>query len=197
MPILEINHLSKRFGGFAAIDDLALDVSQSEILGLIGPNGAGKTTLFNIVTGFLRPTRGKILFDGRDITNLRPHEIAQLGIVRTFQISTLFMKSTVFDNVYAAYHMHYKTPVWKAFLHTPSARQEDKVAKQKAMETLDFMGLTSQKDKLAGELSSGYQKALAMCIAFTANPKLLLLDEPVTTLSADKVEMVMDRVVKV
>jgi ABC-type branched-subunit amino acid transport system ATPase component len=197
MALLEVKELSKYFGGLAAISQLDLDVFDSEILGIIGPNGAGKTTLLNIIAGFFPPTGGKVIFNGEDITGLRADQIARKGIGRTFQLPTLFMESTVFDNVFAAFHMHYREPGWKAFLHTPSVAKEEAIARQNTMQILDFMGLASQKDKLAGNLSSGYQKALTINIAFATNPKLLLLDEPVTTLSLDKVEMVMNLVTRV
>ena len=197
MALLELRGVTKYFGGLAAISNLDLDVAQGEILGLIGPNGAGKTTLFNVINGFYAPTTGKVVFEGKDITGLRPDQIAQRGIGRSFQASTLFMKSTVFNNVFTAFHMSHKQQAWKALLNTPSVREEERIIRQKAMEILDFMGLASQKDKLAAELSSGYQKALAISIAFATNPKLLLLDEAVTTLSPDKVEMIMKLVTKV
>jgi len=197
MALLEISGLSKHFGGLVAIHELNLDVFDGEILGLIGPNGSGKTTLFNLVTGFHKPTSGRVKFKGEDVTGLRPDQLARRGIVRTFQALTLFRQSTVFDNVFNAFHMHYKQPGWKAFLHTPSVSREEDTFKQRAMEILDVTGLTAQKDKLAGSLSSGYCKLLAIAISLATNPKLLLLDEPVTTLSPDKVEMVMEVVTRV
>lgn len=197
MALLEIRNLSKYFVGLAAVLELDLDVFDSEILGLIGPNGAGKTTLFNVICGFYPPSSGQVIFRGRDITGLKPHKIARSGIGRSFQASTLFMRSTVFDNVLTAYHINYGQPDWKAFLHTPSAIEEESIFSQKVTEILDFTGLTPQKDKIAENLSSGYQKALAISIALATKPKLLLLDEPVTTLSPDKVEMIMDLISKV
>jgi branched-chain amino acid transport system ATP-binding protein len=150
-----------------------------------------------VIAGFFLPTSGKIIFDGEDITGLRADQIAKKGIARTFQQSTLFTQLTVFDNVFATFHMYYKEPRWKAFLHTPSVRREEEVARQRTMEVLKFAGLASQKDKLANTLSSGYQKMLSIAMAFALQPKLLLLDEPVTTLSPDKVEMVMNLVTEI
>ena len=197
MALLEIRKLNKHFGGLVAIHDVDLDVFDLEILGLIGPNGAGKTTLFNVISGFFPPMSGSVIFNGEDITGLRADQIARKGIGRTFQASTVFMQSTVFDNVYSAYYMHYKEPAWKAFLHTASVREEERVIKRKAMEILEFTGLASQKDKIAGNLSSGYKKVLAISITLATNPKLLLLDEPATMLSPDKVEMIMELITKV
>jgi branched-chain amino acid transport system ATP-binding protein len=197
MKVLEVRNLRKHFGGLAALRDVDLEVFESEILGIIGPNGAGKTTLFNIIAGFFSPTSGMVMFRGEQLTSLRADQIARKGIGRTFQASTLFSQFTVFDNVFNAFHMHYKQPPWKALLHTRAVREEERTMKQKAMELLDFTGLASQKDKLAENLSSGYQKILTISIALATNPKILLLDEPVTTLSPQMVETVMGLVTKV
>jgi len=178
--MLEVKKLSKYFGGLAAIRELDLGVVESEILGLIGPNGAGKTTLFNVISGFFPPTSGKVIFDGRDITGLKAHEIAQLGISRTFQASTLFMKISVLDNVFTGYHMSYKTPIWKRLLRRPSALKEEEMLRKRAVEIIGFMGMASLKDELAINLPHGYQRILGVCMALATNPKLLLLDEPVT-----------------
>jgi branched-chain amino acid transport system ATP-binding protein len=180
MPLLEIRNLSKYFGGLAAVHDLDLDVLNSEILGLIGPNGAGKTTLFNVIAGFYPPSSGKVIFKGEDISGLRASEVAQRGIGRTFQASTLFMQQTVFDNVFIGFHKHYRQPEWKALLHTPAVRKEESAIKQRVMEILEFMGLASLKDELAGNLPHGHQRTLEICIALAIEPELLLLDEPVT-----------------
>ena len=180
MALLEIRGLSKHFGGLAALSEVDLDVFELEILGIIGPNGAGKTTLFNVVTGLLPPTSGWIRFRGEDITGLRADQIARRGIGRTFQASVLFGQATVFENVFTAFHMHYQQPEWKAFLRTPSARKEEELIRRKAMEVLEFMGLLPVKDELAANLPHGHQRALGICLALAINPKLLLLDEPVT-----------------
>ncbi len=195
--ILQVENLTKHFGGLLALNKVNLHVDNSEILGLIGPNGAGKSTLFNVISGYFPPTSGKVIFDGRDITGLKAHQIANLGISRTFQASATFKKISVLGNVFTGYHMSYKTSIWKRILRSPSALKEEEELKQKAMEILEFVGLSAQRDKLAGELSSGYLRLLAIGIALAANPKLMLLDEPVTTLSPDKVEMVMELITRV
>jgi branched-chain amino acid transport system ATP-binding protein len=118
MKSLEIRNLSKYFGGLGVLVDVSLDIFESEILGIIGPNGAGKTTLFNMITGVFPPTKGEIIFEGENLVGLRADEIAQKGVGRTFQASTLFKQSTVFDNVFTAFHTSYKQPLWKAFLNT-------------------------------------------------------------------------------
>jgi len=197
MALLEVRDLTKYFGGITALDHLDLDVNESEILGVIGPNGAGKSTLFNVVTGYLEPASGKVIFDGRDITRLEPHEIAKIRIGRTFQLSSLFAKTRVFDCIFTAFHQCYNVAWWQTLLNTSAAREEVSIMRQKIMEMLDFLELTEHKDKLAEELSSGYTRALAIGIALAASPRLLLLDEPVTTLSPDRVERTMQLLMKV
>jgi branched-chain amino acid transport system ATP-binding protein len=180
MALLEIRNLHKYFGGLAAVDALDFDVFNSEIVGLIGPNGAGKTTLFNVICGFHTATSGKVIFNGEEITRLKPHQIAGMGIGRTFQATTLFMEATVFDNVVTGFHKNYNASRWETFLHTPSARKEEDAIRQKAMEILEFMGLASLKGETAQDLPHGHQRVLGICIALATNPTLLLLDEPVT-----------------
>lgn len=197
MSLLRIENLHKHFEGVVALNGLDLDVVESEILGIIGPNGAGKSTLFNLITGFLKPSKGKILYREQDITGLRPDQIASKGIGRTFQDGSLFPQTRVFDSIYTAYHKSYKTGLWDAFLHTGKAHKEEAYFRERVHELMEFMGLTPHHHKLAANLSSGFQKALSIAIAFATNPRLLLLDEPVTTLSADRVEMVMNLVRKV
>jgi len=190
--ILEVKRLSKYFGGLAAISELDLGVVDSEILGLIGPNGAGKTTLFNVISGFFPPTTGKVTFDGRDTTGLKAHEIAHLGISRTFQASTLFMKISVLENVFTGYHISYKTGIWSRVLRTPSALKEEEAFRQRAMEILKFMGLTSLKDELAANLPHGYQRTLGVCMALATNPRLLLLDEPMTGMNPGETQTMIE-----
>jgi len=197
MALLEIRDLSKFFGGLAALDHLDLDVNESEILGIIGPNGAGKSTLYNVVTGYLTPQTGRVVFDGRDITRWESHKLAKIGIGRTFQLSSLFAKTTVFDCIFTAFHRRYKAGWWPTLLNTPAAREEESIMRQEIMEIVDFLELTEHKDKLAEELSSGYKRSLAIGIALAASPRLLLLDEPVTTLSPDRVERIMALLMKV
>jgi branched-chain amino acid transport system ATP-binding protein len=195
--ILHLEEVTKRFGGLNVLDKVNMDVAENELIGLIGPNGAGKTTLFNVIGGFYRPESGKVIFDGRDIAGLKPDRIANLGIRRSFQGALTFKKLSVFDNVYTACHMSYKTNKLARLLRLPCAIQEEESFKQKALEILEYVGLTPHKDKPASQLSSGLLRLLAIAMTLTTNPKLLLLDEPVTTLSPDKVEMVMNLITKI
>ena len=121
--ILEVENVGKNFGGLAAVSRLDMSVFEGEVLGLIGPNGAGKTTLFNIISGFFPPSAGRILLQGRNVTGMPAHEIVRLGISRTFQASTLFMKSSVLENVFTGFHLSYATQRWKRLLRSPSARE--------------------------------------------------------------------------
>lgn len=194
MALLRVEKLSKHFGGLAALTQLDLNIFDSEILGIIGPNGAGKTTLFNVITGFLPPTSGRTIFEGEDITGLRADQIARRGIARTFQTSVLYMQATCFENVLMGFHMHYREPKWKAFLHTRAACEEEAVTKQKAMELLEFVGLGLLKDEQACNLPHGQQRALGICIALATTPKLLLLDEPATGMNQKETTTVMEQI---
>lgn len=192
MALLETKSLTKYFGGLAAINELDMEVFDSEILGLIGPNGAGKTTLFNLISSFFPPTKGEVSFKGELISGLKPHEVAQMGIGRTFQQSTLFMGSSVLDNVFTGFHMNYKTGPLSQFLHMPKAREEARVIKAKALEILKYMGLAPLKDELAQNLPHGHQRILSICVALAAKPELLLLDEPVTGMNPGETEQTID-----
>jgi branched-chain amino acid transport system ATP-binding protein len=186
--ILEVKNLGKNFGGLAAVSQLDFNILEAEIVGLIGPNGAGKTTLFNLISGFFPPSSGQVIFLNRDITGLKAHEIARLGISRTFQASTLFMKISVLENVFTGYHLSYKTGIWRRLLRLPSALQEEKNLREKSQEILEFMGLASSQSELAANLPHGHQRILGICMALATNPKLLLLDEPLTGMNAVEVK---------
>ena len=186
ITMLEVKRLCKYFGGLAAVNELDLRLNQGEILGLIGPNGAGKTTFFNVVSGFFSPTSGQVVFNGQDISRLKAHDIAHLGIGRTFQASTLFLKLSVLENVLTGYHMSYKTGFLKRIFHSPSARKEERGFRKKAMEILEFMGIASLQDEMAANLPHGYQRILGIAMAMATDPKLLLLDEPATGMNANE-----------
>lgn len=191
MALLELQNLCVSFGSLQACSELNLTVNQGEILSLIGPNGAGKTTVFNAITGSHHATSGKIIFKDEDITRLPPHKIAQRGIVRSFQQNFLFQLSTVMDNVLMGFHMTCCAGSLSEFLHLPSARKKDSEARQEATRIIEYMGLSAQKDSLAGNLPHGQQRALGVCIALACNPTLLLMDEPVTGMNpTETIEMV-------
>jgi branched-chain amino acid transport system ATP-binding protein len=191
MPLLATRDLTKLFGGLAAVRHVDLAVDQGEIVGLIGPNGAGKTTCFNLLSGFLRPTTGSIVFDGQDITGLRPHQIAARGLVRTFQLTTLFQEMTALENVLLGLHLHSRTGPGQV-LFSRRIFPRDEVARSR--EVLEFTGLGAHADQLARNLPHGHQRVLGIAMALAARPRLLLLDEPVTGMNLEESGRVMSLV---
>ena len=185
--MLEIKELTKRFSGLLAVDNFNLTVNKGELVGLIGPNGAGKTTMFNLITGFLRPTKGKIMFEGTDITGRKPHSVAAKGVVRTFQATSLFNDFTVLQNVMIACHLHPKTRLLEAVLHIPGNQRKEKEARMQALEIINFVKLNNVKDIPAGSLPHGHKRVLGIAMALAANPKILLLDEPLSGMNTKEV----------
>jgi branched-chain amino acid transport system ATP-binding protein len=190
-PLFEARSITKNFGGLAAVNQVGFSVYPSEIMGLIGPNGAGKTTVFNLISGFHPLTSGNIIFKGEDITGLKPHKVAELGIGRAFQAVTLFMKLSAFENVLNGFHLFYRQGAWKSFLHMPVARKEERSAEDKVLEILEFMGLLDVKDQLAQNLPHGHQKVLGVCVALATIPTLLLLDEPLVGMNPEETEVML------
>ncbi|MGA2670905.1 MAG: ABC transporter ATP-binding protein [Dehalococcoidia bacterium] len=186
--ILQVEELTKQFGGLVAVNGVSFNIAESEILGIIGPNGAGKTTLINLICGFFPATSGKIYFNGQDISRLKANRRAKLGIGRNFQSSTLFMPLPVIENVFTGYHLAYKTNIWARLLRLRSVRDEENALRQKGAELLDRMGLGAIKNELTMNLPHGHQRILSICIALASNPKLLLLDEPVTGMNQNEIE---------
>ena len=178
VPILEANHMTRRFGGLVAVNDVSFTVFQHEIFGLIGPNGAGKTTLFNLMTGLIPPTAGNLLYHGQDITHLPPYRIAARGIARTFQNIRLFGNLTAIRNVMAAQHIHTHSSMLAGVLGLPHARREEATTEQKALELLELIGLAEQAYEKANNLSYGDQRRLEIARALALEPQVLLLDEP-------------------
>jgi branched-chain amino acid transport system ATP-binding protein len=173
MPLLAVTGLTKDFGGLRAVSSFSFDVAPGEILGLIGPNGAGKTTVFNLITGFLRPSSGQIVLDGRSVVGLRPHAVTRRGIARTFQVVKPFPKLSVRENVTLA-----------AFAHEASRRR----AETQASQILERVGLGDRLDFPAADLTLGEQKRLEVARALATRPKLLLLDEPMGGLNPREVD---------
>jgi branched-chain amino acid transport system ATP-binding protein len=178
--MLSVAGLSIRFGGLAAIADMTFEVREGEVLSLIGPNGAGKTSAFNAVTGFLRPAAGDIVYRGKSIVGLRPHQIAALGVVRTFQKTSLFGGRSVLDNVLTGLHLRARQRPLAIMLGLPSVAREERALESAAWEVLRFMGIEARAHEPAAALPYGEQRLLEVAIALAAQPKLLLLDEPVS-----------------
>jgi len=175
---LEVRSMSRRFGGLVAVDKVSFTVQKNEIFGLIGPNGAGKTTLFNLITGLITPSIGKLIYKGQDITKLRPHRIAACGIARTFQNIRLFGNLTALENVSIAHHIHTKSGMFKGILGLSPASIEEKLTKNLSLELLDLVGLADKHDRLAKNFAYGDQRRLEIARALALKPQVLLLDEP-------------------
>jgi branched-chain amino acid transport system ATP-binding protein len=195
MAILGINNVTKQFGGLMALDDVSFQIEEGEIRGLIGPNGAGKSTMFKNIAGFQVPTKGSITYQGRSIEGKKPHTIAEMGIVRTFQETTLFQELSVFENVLVGTHISWRSNIFSAVLGLDRAKQE--AASDKVLEVLEFMGLIERKDQFAAELPLGSQRALALSIALVSEPKLMLMDEPFAGMNAEETSHMMDLTRKV
>jgi branched-chain amino acid transport system ATP-binding protein len=189
MALLETQKLTKTFIGLKAVTNMDLSVNKGQILGLIGPNGAGKTTLFNLISGALPPTSGKVIYKDKDITGFKPHILARLGIVRTFQLATVFQDLSVLDNIQVA--LHYKSGVGflQTLFETPAMeRKQNALVREKAMKLLNIAGLTNIADTRAGNLPGGSQKLMSVIIALAVDPELLLLDEPMSGLNAEEIQ---------
>ncbi|MCX7822299.1 MAG: ABC transporter ATP-binding protein [Syntrophobacterales bacterium] len=174
----QTQNLTMQFGGLVAVHNFSIKIEPHEIIGLIGPNGAGKTTVFNMITGNLIPTSGKIIWLDRDITALQPHYITTLGIARTFQNIRLFGNLSVLDNVMVSYHHRLKSSFWDAMLRTRRYRSEEKHIREEAFRILTMVGLDHFAREPASSLPYGQQRKLEIARALATNPKLLLLDEP-------------------
>jgi branched-chain amino acid transport system ATP-binding protein len=176
--ILELKGVSKNFGGLRALDNVDFHILAGEIFSIIGPNGSGKTTLFNIITGFHRASEGRVIFQGKDITNLKPYTIAQKGVTRTFQMTTVFVRETTLENLIVGHRLRIKAGLLGTIFGGRGNRLEEKKCRDKAEEILEFIGLTGQRDMIAGNLPQESQKRLSIGMALATDPSLLLLDEP-------------------
>jgi ABC-type branched-subunit amino acid transport system ATPase component/ABC-type branched-subunit amino acid transport system permease subunit len=190
-PVLEVKQITVRFGGLAAVEGLGLDLARGEILALIGPNGAGKSTAFNVITGFQIPDAGRVDFDGRDITSMAPYRIAELGLVRMFQRTSIFPEAPALDNVLTACHRLARRRLWELVLMTSGYRREEEYVRARARATLHFVGLDHKAEEAAKNLSCGEQRLLGLAIALAPDPSVLLLDEPAAGLNAVETERLM------
>ncbi len=181
--LLEIQGLSKRFGGLQAVGDVSFAVAQGSISAVIGPNGAGKTTLFNLITGFIPPSEGRIRLSGNDITGAPPFAIAGFGAVRTFQLVRLFPEMTVAENLTVGAHLRTRGGIWSAIFRPPWSREQMRETEKRNHELLRLVGLSALADVTAGNLTYGQQRLLEVARALAANPKLLMLDEPAAGLN--------------
>jgi branched-chain amino acid transport system ATP-binding protein len=194
VSLLQVNNLSKRFGGLTAVDEVSFKVNEGMIFGVIGPNGAGKTTLYNLITGVHKPDSGTVVFDGEDVTKVSTHDRAARGLARTFQQISLFSDLTVFENVSVAHHLSRRRSQIGQLLATKKFRHEERDIKTSIQELLSLLGLLNVQYENAKSLSHGYQRALGIAIALSARPRLLLLDEPVTGLNEKETAEMMAKI---
>lgn len=192
--MLETQGLTRHFGGLVAVRSLDVTIKEGEILSIIGPNGAGKTTVFNLVTGQLRPTSGRVFFGGREITGQPPHVVARAGVTRTFQSTRVFGELDLVRNLLVSRHCRTRSGLWSALLRAPAFRREERQAESKAREILAFVGLADQAGRRASELPTEAQQRLAIGLALGAEPRLLLLDEPTSGMNDDEVQRLVDLV---
>jgi len=178
MALLECHRVTKQFGGLTAVNDLDLSIENGMIASLIGPNGAGKTTLFNMVSGFYKPTSGRLLFEGKEISGLRPNRVTARGLGRTFQNIRLFANMTALENVLVGMNCRLTATWVGSLLRPPAVVQEEAKARRRALELLAYVGLGGQGETLAKNLPYGLQRRLEIARALATEPKLLLLDEP-------------------
>jgi branched-chain amino acid transport system ATP-binding protein len=180
---LEVRSVTVRFGGITALDDVSLTAAPRRVTGIIGPNGAGKTTLLNVLCGLVRPESGQIRFDGRELTRLRPHKLAALGIARTLQGVGLFGGLSVAENVMVGATSHARAGFWSGLFGLPRSDRDERQLRQLAVEALDRVGAADLADAMPGTLAYGLRKRVALARALVARPRLLLLDEPASGLS--------------
>lgn len=191
-PLLATQAVTKAFHALVAVSEVSIEAYAGQILGIIGPNGAGKSTLFNVITGALPLTAGRVVLEGRDITGLPMHRVARLGVARTFQNIRLFRDMSVVENVMVGRHARGRTGVLSAMLRLRSTRREDSALLDRAMAYLELVGLADRWQQSAGALTTGQQRLLELARALAAEPKVLLLDEPAAGLNTRETEALSD-----
>jgi branched-chain amino acid transport system ATP-binding protein len=197
MSFLEIRHLSVTFGGLRAIEDLTFSVREGELLSLIGPNGAGKTTAFNAITGYLAFSSGEVVFQGKNLKGLKTNQVAALGLVRTFQKTSLFGGRTALQNVLIGLHMRARQTPLAIMLGLPYVGREERGLEIEAAKILAFVGLERRKAETAHALPYGEQRLLEVAIALAAKPKLLMLDEPVSGMNPSETASFMAKLAEI
>lgn len=188
-PLLSLENVTKTFGGLKAVNNMSFDVQDGSVIGIIGPNGAGKTTVFNLITGNYVPDSGDIRFQGKSLVKLKPHQIVEQGISRTFQSIRLFSNLPVLENVLAGRHCRMKSGLFSSMFRLPSQKKEEKDAIDRAMQELEFVGLAPMWQEHAGSLSYGNQRLLEMARALASDPKLIILDEPAGSMNQPETEV--------
>lgn len=194
MALLKINKLSKEFGGLKAVSNFDMEIENGALVGLIGPNGAGKTTVFNLLTGVYEPTSGEVEFADRNLLGLKPYQVTQRGIARTFQNIRLFSDLSVLDNVKIAYHFHVKYGLIESVLRIGRYYKEEAEIETKALQFLNIFKLADRRDEIAKNLPYGEQRRLEIARALAAEPKLLLLDEPAAGMNPQETQQLMEMI---
>jgi neutral amino acid transport system ATP-binding protein len=194
LPLLTAGGLVKNFGGICAVDNVSIEVEKGSITGLIGPNGAGKTTLFNLLSNFIRPDRGKVLLDGEPVQHLQPHEIAQRGMIRTFQVARALSRLSVMDNMLLAAQHQSGEKFWRTWFRSKQIWAEERRQKERAIAILESVGLAAMANEYAGALSGGQRKLLELGRALMADPQLILLDEPAAGVNPRLINEICDRI---
>ncbi|MGP8337786.1 MAG: ABC transporter ATP-binding protein [Methanosarcinaceae archaeon] len=191
--MLEVLNVTKSFGGLKAVDNCSITVRKTGICGLIGPNGSGKSTLFNLITGYYRPDSGKIFYNGSDLGKVKPYEIANMGLSRTFQLTHLFKRMTIMENMLIAPKLQEGENIWKALLGRNVKKQEH-VNYEKAMEHLEFFGITHLRNEYADSISFGQQKLLEMARTLMTGPDMILMDEPTGGVNPVLINKIIDHI---
>jgi branched-chain amino acid transport system ATP-binding protein len=189
MTILDVQGLTKRFGGLAAVNNVSFSVDKGAIISVIGPNGAGKSTLFKLISSFLAPTSGRVNYDGKTITGLPPHAVARRGVVRTFQETTIFKEMTALQNVIVAHQLRCRASSLGIYFSSATARADEERFRNSAIEILEYLGLTAVMYLVARNLPHGHLRALGIAVAMAAEPKVLLLDEPFSGMNIEETDV--------
>ncbi|UFJ43017.1 ABC transporter ATP-binding protein [Brevibacillus humidisoli] len=194
--MLKAEQVTKRFGGNTAVYAVDFHMNQGEITAIIGPNGAGKTTFFNVISGLYQPTSGRLLLEGEDVTKKPSHQMAKLGVARTFQTTKLFTEATVIDNLMIGHRLRTKSGLWDAVIRTKRYRREEEACREKAWEVLQFVGAADLANRPVASISQEAQKRVAIALALSTEPKLVLLDEPAAGINADETSGLADLIKK-
>lgn len=186
--MLKVEHLTKMFGGLAAVNDVSVKFEAGKINAIIGPNGAGKSTFFNLISGLYQPTSGRILLDGVDVTNMPSDKVARLGVGRTFQTTNLFGQATVLDNLIVGHRLRTRSGLWDVLINSKRLQREEKAARDKAQEALEFVELGHVADQFIADITQEERKRVAFALALATDPKIVLLDEPAAGVNPEETE---------
>ena len=188
MSYFKVDNLSLQFGGLKAVDAVSFEIRQGEIFTIIGPNGAGKTSIFNMISRLYEPTAGHLFFEDKDISEVPPHQIARMGIARTFQNIELFDNASVLSNLLVGRHCHSRTRLWQEVLFLPNVRNAEKAHRAKVEEVIEFLDLQAYREKIIAGLPYGVRKVVELARALCSEPKLILLDEPSSGLNVEETD---------